>query len=93
MGRGPLLAPRRAGTITAPPQTDVGLDLEVAEVDGSDGTQAHFELALQTLARMMLRTHRDRGYSKLNSPRKNASSSLTLLPTPSPHSNNDDGTD
>ncbi len=66
-------------------------NLEVVEIEDGQASVTRLESALRVLARMMLRAHRERGHCKPNVPRKNASSSLTLLPTPSPHC--DDGTD
>ncbi len=83
----PYRVPFRA--VLAPEYDGVDGNFEVVEVENDGASVACLESSLRMLARMMIHTYQESDHSKLNAQRKNESSSLTLLPTPSPHDWND----
>ena len=68
--------------------SDWGVDIEaikIQEIDAEDASPAHVDLALRTLARLMVRRHRQSGDPVANGGDETRSAALTSSPHPSAH--------
>ena len=83
------LNPKHACALATPTSDGIHPNLEVVESEGGQASSAQVDIALRMLARMMIQAHQESDHSKVNARRRKESSSLTLLPTASPHDWND----
>ena len=67
-----------------------GRVVEIVAVDAEEASTARLDLALRTLARLMVRSHRENGDPAANASDKRCTSALTVVPQPSPDHGDED---